>query len=247
MTVRDQISTQISRVGRLFLGGILLIGLLIPIEVLSEKLFGVGAVISAVSFATALALLVAAFIILASSGRLIRCPCCGGNWFFALHGPYVRFFSLHPRYRFCPYCGVSLDSECLEETDPDHHEKPTAQESGELVIRDELSKRLRRINVILLGGFGICGLAVLSQTLEWPKPITDAIFYSGFAAAVIALMYGYRTGLKCPCCGGNWSFVLRGGYYRFFSVHLAYQFCPYCGVPLDSRCPDEGATEKDRL
>lgn len=245
MTVRDQISRQIRRVGRLFSGGILLIGLLIPIGVLSEKLFGRGAVACVIGFAAALALLVAVFLMLGYSGRLVKCPCCDGNWSFALHGPYVRFFSLHSRYRFCPYCGTFLDSECPEEIVAVRREKAAVENSDEPVVREELARSLRWIHSGFLAGLAICGIAVLSQTLV-AQQAADAVLYAGFAVAALALLYGYYTGLKCPCCGGNWSFLLHGRHYRLLSVHPRYQFCPYCGVSLDSRCSDDAAITGER-
>ena len=39
----------------------------------------------------------------------IRCPRCAGRIGFALNG-FGNLFAVPPHFRFCPFCGISLDS-----------------------------------------------------------------------------------------------------------------------------------------
>ena len=41
----------------------------------------------------------------------IRCAKCGGNLGYTISTPSSSFFSISDKIRFCPYCGVRLDTE----------------------------------------------------------------------------------------------------------------------------------------
>jgi hypothetical protein len=41
----------------------------------------------------------------------IRCPKCKGGLGYALNWPWAPGFSVSERIKFCPFCGVDLDSE----------------------------------------------------------------------------------------------------------------------------------------
>jgi hypothetical protein len=103
MTGRSQINQRMRRLGlvmwssmAVFVGSCIARGMGLPDGVL---LLGVVAFVLAI------------FVQFAGGHFLMRCPLCHTSLaFLILHGG--RYFSIDPRFRFCPYCGGDLDDEC---------------------------------------------------------------------------------------------------------------------------------------
>ena len=100
-------------------------------------------------------------------------------------------------------------------------------------IRDYLKRRTRRIMAVGIGGWLLCALAmsVLGQGATGPGPL----FFVGFAVfggAIITLLFF----VKCPKCKARFGQLGPEIAFRVWGRRQV-NFCPYCGVSLDERCP----------
>lgn len=111
-----------------------------------------------------------------------------------------------------------------------------------MTIREQLNRQVRWVYPLLflaMGVFFLGGMLAAAQVIQWPwhMLIGSAIFFPVF----IFMTFG----IKCPSCrkmlfGCTWAV---GG--KIFSVGKRMQFCPRCGVDLDTEpkeVPTTGGT-----
>ena len=99
-------------------------------------------------------------------------------------------------------------------------------------IRSALNTKKRRLGLIVFLGFGIMLLGVATSFGSREPPI---VFFAGILVVAVALCSGYII-FRCPRCKNLIGYqVMWGG--SPFSVSKNFNYCPSCGVNLDSNEP----------
>ena len=103
-------------------------------------------------------------------------------------------------------------------------------------IRSALNTKKRRLGLIVLLGIGIMLLGVATSFgLREPPRELPIVFFAGFLVTFVGLFSGYIT-IRCPQCKNLIGYqVMWGG--SPFSVSKNFNYCPSCGVNLDSNEP----------
>jgi hypothetical protein len=99
-----------------------------------------------------------------------------------------------------------------------------------MTIREGINKQKRTATIVAYAGFTLCALGAIlgaGQVLA---------FLPGFAIFGGAVFYGLS--IRCPICHGAIGFLVSHSGTPF-SVSRKIQYCPYCGVTLDSELDDK--------
>ena len=95
-------------------------------------------------------------------------------------------------------------------------------------IRDALRRKKRWALVVLIGAWLLAGLSIFMEDNK-ALQLLAILPVVAFIAAIIFLGFFIR----CPHCRGNLG-VLNVGFSKTVPLYPSINFCPYCGVSLDT-------------
>ena len=98
-----------------------------------------------------------------------------------------------------------------------------------MTIRQELSRRKRKIMIIGYSGLAFTIIGVMLSDKSQGLPLLPLIGFVVFAVCVLQVMYT----IKCPRCGGNLGQASMN-YSSPFSIGKAIRYCPFCSADLDA-------------
>jgi hypothetical protein len=100
-----------------------------------------------------------------------------------------------------------------------------------MTIRDYLTLRKRRINILVFIGMA---LFLLPEIFGFKFKPVIILAMAGFVLAVVpSCLFLFNT--RCPQCKGNLATTINVG--NPFSVSKRIKYCPHCRVDLDSSMP----------
>lgn len=111
-----------------------------------------------------------------------------------------------------------------------------------LTVRQMLNRRIRRVLGLFLIGLGLVPAAILTGAAVG-KEAAAVLVVAAVGLSVGMMLYNSVGGIKSPCCGANWVFVLNTLGYPYsrsprMSVPPSIRFCPFCGTAIDDICEE---------
>ena len=111
-----------------------------------------------------------------------------------------------------------------------------------MTIREHLHQKLRHAKNVKLAGFVVFGVGLaLAASTGGRNPVIAGLAVAGFVVAFVAGIF-IQARVCCPKCGkGVSKFLVRDE--NILLVWRPIDYCPYCGVSLDSEftAPDLSA------
>jgi hypothetical protein len=105
-----------------------------------------------------------------------------------------------------------------------------------MTIRSQISRKKRKAVIFSYSGMVLLFLGIIlvdKSTFGWLLILP----FVGFAVSVISGLYVFWR-IRCPQCKGNFGYVAM--YYGTpFSLSKKINFCPFCGIGIDTEFKEQ--------